>query len=622
MFLASSPKPIDTQLRELVEQIEKQNTAGVSVLAARQFRYKIYQTLLEVSFTEPRKLNVLEEFILRAGMEFSPPPTQRELATVLGLDPVFVQDTTAKLEELQTLKVAENGLITLTPQGRKFYEQGSVPLPPQAKQIYAIADPLSDNLIVVSSPFNQTRVDLPDLNDFIAIEDRVSDNFSCTLEEVQQLVQASGLGLHVPEDGKNLSYFRVEGETQIIWQTISVFVIFDAIENKVKLQLRRGKKVLEDASDWLDRLLAEGKVSLKDLCQLSDEAILADRNEEVEARIEKIEHQAIAAVREIKASGNKKELQKSEVILLPDNQIRKAFLDTLNSAQQNILIFSPLVREEVIDDEFINIIQNLAKNGVWTAIAYGIASPKVEEKLAKVKTPEGLPAVQIFCLSDSQIEEIVVDGKVYLCGDRNWLSYRGDRLPINETIYKVTTPELVREAYESLANRFKKHTDKLWENAVNSHDDKLAVLPICAWGVLGMEGEALSQLQQDNWLELWLNMVVQGIRSDRVSPDSDCLKTALSLLSETSSEDPNIESWREGWEKIVGAIATTNREAALNLLTEEIWSQFTRLGIVQPPIDSPDKFIAKYAVDQKQPEKSVKNKSKTAVSKKKGGRKI
>jgi len=47
--------------------------------------------------------------------------------------------------------------------------------------------------------------------------------------------------------------------------------------------------------------------------------------------------------------------------------------------------------------------------------------PEVEAKLQNIKTPEGLPAVQVFWLGDSPAKEIV-DRQVHLCGSHNWLS--------------------------------------------------------------------------------------------------------------------------------------------------------------------------------------------------------
>ncbi|WP_017716470.1 hypothetical protein [Kamptonema formosum] len=642
MLLSPSPKPIDPQLRELVEEIEKQSPTGVSVLAARQFRYSVDQTPVEVTISAPRKFNVLEEFILRAGSEFDPPTTADDLADLLGFDPVFVRNTTRNLRALQTLAPAGTDKIELTAQGRQFYEQGSVPQPPQTKKIYAVADPLRGNLVYRSSPLQETQIDLPDLKSFISIENRCGEVTSLPLEELQRLVIASGLGLHVPEDGKILTAAQVTDETQTIWQPISIIVSFDALEDAVRVQVRRGKTILQYASDLLDILQAEGTVSLQGLLSLTDETIAAERetllnkrNQYVEARLDKIQLQALATAKELRAAGDntppKETEEKGTAILLRDSLIRPTFLSTLKSGRHDILIYSPWVTQEVVDSEFIELLQNLANRGVWVLIGHGIARkqededrpipPEVEAQLREVKTPEGLPAVQVFWLGNSHAKEIVVDGKIHLCGSQNWLSYRGDRLPRGETAYKVTSAEQVGEAYKFLASRFQSYAQKSWNKARQNRDAALAEVPLCIWGALGMEKVALNQIQKNSWLELmpvWLKVVRQGLRSKKISPDSEGFGTALSLLSQISAELPNVDLLREGWQKVLGAIAGSNREMALTLLNDEVWAEFVRLGIAPPAIDSPVNFIATYASAQKQPvnkskgdgKKSSKNKGK------------
>jgi hypothetical protein len=618
MFPASSDKPIVSQLSVWAEQIEKQSP-GLSVLAARQFRYKLYQTPVDVTVTEPRKFNVLEEFILRASFELYPPPTENELASVLGLDPLFVSNTTATLQVLQILEVAPGSPITLTPQGRELYEKGSVPQLPKLYPLYALADPLQETTVFRFSPLDSAKVALPDLEDFIKIELRFAELSELPLEEVQQRLQASGLGLHVPEQGKILTSASAAGETEEIWQTLSIFLILDVLEDNFTLQVRRGQQILERASDRLKELESQNKVSLTDLCEVSEARLaverdsIADRkNQEVEVRLEKIRQKALDSVREMRALGEitppQENLATGSAVLLRDSQIRQTFLETLKAGCHDILIYSPWVSQEVVDSEFIQILQNLANRGVWVLIGHGISRrqededrpipPEVEANLREVKTPEGLPAVQVFWLGNSHAKEVVVDGKIHLCGSHNWLSYRGDRLPRGETVYKVTIPETVGEAYKSLASRFQSHAQKLWDEAVRNFESELAESPLCMWGALGMEEMALNRLQENNWLELmpvWLKVVRQGLRSKKISPDSACFGTALSLLSQISAEDPNLDSLREGWQKVVGAIAGNNRETALTLLSDEAWAEFTRLGIAQPAIDSPVKFIATYA---------------------------
>lgn len=607
MFLASSPKPIDDNLKNLVDEIEA-HSPRLSVLAAREFRYSLRQTPIEVSIKEPRQFNVLEEFIIRAAIEFQPPPTDDELASVLGLDSIFIKTTTTTLRSLQTLSATSP--LTVTPEGRSFYEKGFVPQPPYPIQIHAITDPLSDKITFQSESLNETAINLPDLADFITIDQTIADIASLPLQEIQKIIQASGLALHVPEEGKIVTSYKVVASTKKIWRKISLFVIFDALEDKLSIQIRNGKQILESASNWLEVLHAEGKISLQALCELSSEtihfereAILNHKNAEIEARLENIRQKALeaATVTSVKIDNS---TVLGEAIQLRDGQIAQAFLEVLNSAKSQVLIYSPWVNQAVVvNEKFLTLLQKLANRGVWILIGYGIARqlededkpipPEVEKKLRAIKTPDGLASIQVFWLGDSHVKEVIVDREIHLCGSHNWLSYRGDYLPRGESVYKVTIPHQVQEAYEFLANRFQNHAQKLWRNALEDRDFKLAVEPLCVWGALSMEDIALKEIQKNNWFELlpiWLNVALQGLRSKNIQADSESFKTALSLLNEVSSEEVFIELLQQGWRKVIGAIAIHNPQTALNLLSDEVWAQFLRLNIVQET-DSPNNFI-------------------------------
>ncbi|MEH2320783.1 hypothetical protein [Nostoc sp.] len=328
MFLASSAKPIDDNLKNLVDEIEAQSLS-LSVLAARQFRYSLRQTPIEVNIKEPRQFNVLEEFIIRAAIEFKPPPTEDELASVLGLDSVFIKTTTTTLRSLQTLSATSP--ITVTSEGRSFYEKGYVPQPPYPVQLNAITDPLSDKISFQSESLSETGINLPDLADFINIDHKIADISILTLEEIQKNIQASGLALHVPEEGKIVTSYKLLTPTQKIWKKISLFVIFDALEDKLSIQIRNGKQILESASNLLQVLHAEGKISLQALCKLSTEtinfereAILKQKNTEIEARLEKIRQKVLET-----AAHSSKKVDNSpvlgEAIQLRDGQISQTF---------------------------------------------------------------------------------------------------------------------------------------------------------------------------------------------------------------------------------------------------------------------------------------------------------
>jgi hypothetical protein len=277
MFLASSTKEIDSNLSSLAAQIEQQNP-GLSVLVARQFRFAIRQTPLEVTVSEPREFNVLEEFILRAGVEFEPAPTLKELADLLGLDEIFVKTAATNLVSLEILDVSENGKIAIAPQGRDFFDQGAVSRS-QIQSIYAISDPLNQTLTFKLDALAAESFNLPDLADLVSLEHQISDFADLSVAEIQPLIQASGLGMHAPDNGKIVSKCDVIGDDLDIWQTVSIFVLLSAIDNKTTIQVRQGKQILETASNLLNELESQQKLSLNDLCKLTEEDVILEEPE-------------------------------------------------------------------------------------------------------------------------------------------------------------------------------------------------------------------------------------------------------------------------------------------------------------------------------------------------------
>ena len=277
MLLASSTKEIDSNLSSLAVQIEQQNS-GLSVLVARQFRFAIRQTPLEVAVSEPREFNVLEEFILRAGVEFEPAPTLKELADLLGLDEIFVKTAATNLVSLEILDVSENGKIAIAPEGRDFRDLGAVSKS-QIQSIYAISDPLNQTLTFKLDALAAESLNLPDLADLVSLEHQISDFADLSVAEIQPLIQASGLGMHAPDNGKIVSKCDVIGDDLDIWQTVSIFVLLSAIDNKITIQARQGKQILETASNLLNELESQQKLSLNDLCKLPEEDVILEEPE-------------------------------------------------------------------------------------------------------------------------------------------------------------------------------------------------------------------------------------------------------------------------------------------------------------------------------------------------------
>ncbi|CEJ46512.1 phospholipase D-like domain-containing protein [Umezakia ovalisporum] len=576
MFLAFASKPIDEKLINLAEEITAQNP-HLSVLAAREFRYSLLQTPVEISIQEPRKFNLLEEFIIRAGIEFSPPPTEDELASVLGLDPIFVRSTTANLQALQTLSTTSP--ITVTNQGRDFYAKGSVPQPPYSIQIYAVANALDGKLIFYSEPLDNVSLNLPDLAEFIKIARKINDISALEIEKIQKCIQLSGLDFHVPELGKIVTKCKALAPPQVIWKNIYLFVTFDAVEDKLRIQIRSGKKILESASKWMEVLQGKGKIPWQALCKLSNEAINIERESTLNHKNIAIESTLAKVI--------------NPAFKLRDGEIIGTFEEVLKSAKRQIIIYFPWLSQAVINQEFLTLLQKLANGGVWILIGYGISqqadaelsiSPAVEKKLRAIKTPHGLPSVQFFWLGDSHVKEVIVDREIHLFGFYDWVCCGGEYLPQGESVYKVTIPQQVEEAYQFLAHRCQSYAQKRWNLALETRDAQVAAESMCVWAALGMQNVPLREIQQSNWLEilpLWLNVLLQDLMSTKILDNLVILPTALSLLSQFSGEEAFIESLQQGWRKVMTAIASHHPETALKLLSDEVWAEFLRLNIAQ-----------------------------------------
>ncbi len=493
MFLTSSDRPIDPELKHIVEEIERKSPS-LSVLAARQLRYCLSQTPVKIEIAKSRQLNILEDFIFRAGVEFNPPPTEDELAIVLGLDPIFIKNTTATLRNLHTLETEPESVIKLTSVGQEFYRARSIPEAPETKTIYAVSQPFNNNLSFKSSPIKNQEIDnLINLTDFITIDNNIKSVTALSLSELRELIQNSDLEFHSPENGKFVTSFKVEYITETIWKPLSVIVIFDVLENEVKIQAREGKKVLEDASTWLNHLLAEDKISLNTLCQLTDEEIKEQcreianhKNAEVEKRVEIIRQKALDNIRqqEQQSSSEITNIEAGTAVQLRGGKISQELANILDSAKHQVLIYSPWISARVVNDRFIKRLQKLANKGVGILIGYGIAKseeaedrkvPKeVKKKLEAVLTPEGIPAVQFFWLGGSHAKELIVDQKIHLLGSNNLLSFRASSVLWDESVYKVTIPEQVQQAYEFYARRFKAKAEELWNNSLENKNVELA----------------------------------------------------------------------------------------------------------------------------------------------------
>jgi hypothetical protein len=139
--------------------------------------------------------------------------------------------------------------------------------------IYAITDNLSGKITFQYESLEDVVIKQPDLAEFVNIEAKIPAISSLQLADIQEIIQSSNLPLHVPAEGKFVTDFKVKGITQTMERNISLFVIYDGNQDKLNIQIRSGQEILEVATQKIEELYNSEKISLEELCQLSQEII-------------------------------------------------------------------------------------------------------------------------------------------------------------------------------------------------------------------------------------------------------------------------------------------------------------------------------------------------------------
>ena len=486
MFQPSSH--IDARLLEMARNIETREI-GLRVISGGVYRAPFFKIDLDVFVQNPRRFNVLEEFVLRAAVEITPGPSRQEIASLLGLDRLFVDAVCTALENLDV--IAESGTddaVVLTVSGKEFYTQGRVPTPPEQQSVELTYDGLTKRLTTgqVFTQADEADPVLPRVEDDAWAVPAEIVAASITRERVITAVTAAGMSLHSPEEGRvvvEIGRPRLREKDYYAW---GVLIVQDTLAtgqgtDNVSVRMARLPNGQFDtaAQGIVDDWLAQGTVGLEDLLPGYEElSIFAEEPAAapLPGHAQQVEQTYVAQTLAVRQGGQGSAQRTAAaspgVELLRNEFIRPRFLESLKRAQRSVLIVSPWMTEEVVDDSFLKILRDLARQGILVLIGWGIArDPRAEDHspsqglldaLQSIQTPDGVPAVGVWWLGNNHNKEVVVDQAIYLMGSHNWLSYRGDRLPRGESVFYVTAPETIKSALDYLEPLFNQVAITAW----------------------------------------------------------------------------------------------------------------------------------------------------------------
>jgi len=140
----------------------------------------------------------------------------------------------------------------------------------------------------------------------------------------------------------------------------------------------------------------------------------------------------------------------------------------LNDARRRVLIVSPWIRFEVVNDELISRMRKALDRGIELWIAYGITPeggyrPKAKgdgdreaERKLRGLGKDFVDTFHMTRLGDTHAKVLVCDSRFSIVTSFNWLSFRGDdKLDFrDERGYYVGLPDKVDDLFESYRQRF------------------------------------------------------------------------------------------------------------------------------------------------------------------------
>ncbi len=601
MFLAAK-RPIAEALREQAQEIEER-FPRYRVLAARVFRYPVRVQRVQVQVQKYRKVNLLERFVLRAAAEVSPAPSPEEVAEALGIDPVFIHDTSRDLVQLKRLTLTHNGL-RLTAEGSQALSSEKLPETSLENDWYLLEDRVCGTAFFSRQLPEKVDETIENLKSYVKEDLAQFPPFKFDLAELSPRLQEMGLEAHNPGADSFVTQIEPTGLPEIHWKTIGIFVVFDRLAENAdesitcEAQSSEGRS-LQQASKWLLAQLQTQNVSLKTLCGLSDEDIAQaetlQRGESAEERVneerlKEVQQQELSQLR-LRGSGQAPgEEAGNPVQLIRDGEMRPAFLAALQEAREQIIIYSPWINKQVMDEDFLARLEKLVQQGVRILIGHGIAReesreerpipPDLLQRLRAMQTAEGVPGIIVEWLGNSHVKELLIDRKIHFLGSQNWLSYRGDRLPRGESMYKVTIARAVEEAYGYLARRFTERAHILWSRGTEE-ECRSALCILC---YLEKEQEAVEWIQQTKRYHLipfWLTLAQQAIAADHEARIFDPLRTVIKLCpTAIELQDSLRAEIMTALPRALNSMGLKNQELAANLISDCL-PELYQLGLKQ-----------------------------------------
>lgn len=256
MSPAFSNPELDSHLKNLREQLESPN---LSFITGGYLRYSVRQTTVQVAVSEPRRADIFEEFVLQSALDLTPPPIEAEIAEMLGIDPMFIRDTTKTLHAYNNLMISSESALTVKPLTQELFIEKKCTLQPKTTQhIYAIEDFISGDFSLITTPVKNAPVALNILDDLIKNQNQSTNESRLSLEAIKVFICKNN---DIFVTGYN------EIESKKVYKIIGVLG-FQDIKGDYLIKAFLGNKELQEISNKLTNLTEQQQLTLETLATL------------------------------------------------------------------------------------------------------------------------------------------------------------------------------------------------------------------------------------------------------------------------------------------------------------------------------------------------------------------
>lgn len=510
MFHQSITKSNNNKLKKIIEKNLPERKYGYEIIGADYFRVPVKQINVKYKVLEEKSLNLVEEYILKAGMDLSSPVSIDELSNVLGLDKNLLEEISQSLANLGFLIKKDLPKLNLTDEGKDILDRSIHQVEVQ-KEIELEHDLFTD--LIEEKKSTRYQSDEKFLPDELPAVNWKETNYKNLVD--------SNLLANISQGNQEIIDITEIASNEKLMKIVGIIVIHDIIEDKIIIRVysKQEKGFLSSYEKLFAKIINENE--LPNFCHNNfiskvlnkldiPNDIDSDYNESQNYNSD-LRKNIVGAIKDERKNSEEYIEKAPSVKYLSRKDIWDKYMELIRGAKEEIIILSGFINDFTVDKDYITKLQEVAANGVLILMGWGMdeeinedlrkKNKKLYKKLSRVKTSTGVNAVSLLWLGEQHQKEIIVDREKHILGSHNFLSYRGDGkngYSIRyESAFYSELKEGIEDSLKTQKDLFLKAMEREWYNYLDNFEseDIFTTTPLSAWLILEQQEKILNLIE-------------------------------------------------------------------------------------------------------------------------------